>query len=224
MNPTSIQRNLVFAGREAQSSVVENIVRISERIAAAIALAACTPVLAAAGATIAVLSRRTPIVAHRRVGLNGRQFWVIKLRTMWPVKTGEGGSGWLIERLGSTLVPLDKRESDNRITSRFAAFLRKYSIDELPQLLHVAAGTMSFVGPRPLTRQELDEYYGDAAGEVLSVLPGITGLWQILGRNRLTYRQRLRLDLTYVRNGSWGLDLAILKKTPVRVLTGRDAY
>jgi lipopolysaccharide/colanic/teichoic acid biosynthesis glycosyltransferase len=82
---------------------------------------------------------------------------------------------------------------------------------------------MRLVGPRPVTRQEWNEYYGVSATEVLSVSPGMTGLWQVMGRNRLTYPQRRRLDLFYVRHRTSQLDLLLLLRTPVRVLSGRDA-
>ena len=108
--------------------------------------------------------------------------------------------------------------------SRFAAFLRKFSIDELPQLLHVLRGDMSLVGPRPLTRAELAKYYGEYATEIIQIQPGLTGLWQIRGRNRLSYRQRRRLDLFLVRRFGWLLYLKVLLCTPARVLTGRDAW
>lgn len=83
---------------------------------------------------------------------------------------------------------------------------------------------MSLVGPRPLTRSELRSYYGPNANELLEVKPGITGLWQVMGRNRLTYSQRRRLDLFYVRKRSVGLYLAILARTIPRVLTGKDSW
>lgn len=82
---------------------------------------------------------------------------------------------------------------------------------------------MRLVGPRPVTRQEWNAYYGVSAAEVLSVSPGMTGLWQVLGRNRLTYAQRRRLDLFYARHQTPQLDLKLLLRTPVRVLSGRDA-
>src|SRR5207237_1192631 len=141
----------------------------------------------------------SPLIAHRRVGLNGQLFWIIKLRTMWdgPVPPG-GGPKW-IEYLSDTDVPVIKGAPDPRVTSRLAAFCRRYSVDELPQLLQVVTGKLALVGPRPLTSAELDAYYGTDCGEVLSVRPGLTGLWQVMGRNRLTYAQRRRLDLFFLR-------------------------
>ncbi|RPI16127.1 MAG: sugar transferase, partial [Acidobacteriales bacterium] len=192
---------------------------------AALLLLSVLPLLLCAGLLVFVLSRRSPMVAHERVGQNGRAFWVLKLRTMWGGEAESNvNSGWLVERLQTEWVREVKRWDDPRITSRFAVFCRKYSIDELPQLWHVAQGKMSLVGPRPMTAQELSDRYGQAAEEVLRFRPGLTGLWQIRGRSRLNYRQRRRLDLHFVRNWSVRLYLRILLATIPRVLTGKDAW
>jgi lipopolysaccharide/colanic/teichoic acid biosynthesis glycosyltransferase len=196
---------------------------ITERCAGALALACCSPVLAAAALAVRALSGRSPFIAHKRVGLHGAEFWMLKLRTMWDGSPRSCAST-LVEYLEAPDVPPQKHGVDIRVTSSFAALLRKFSIDELPQLLHVASGKMSFVGPRPITRSEMNTYYGGAAAEVLRVRPGITGLWQVLGRNRLSYEQRRRLDLILVRNWSARLCIAILLRTPARVISGRDAY
>ena len=121
-------------------------------------------------------------------------------------------------------VPETKVGGDVRVTSAFARFCRKYSIDELPQLWHVVTGEMSLVGPRPVTAAEWERYYGDRSCEVLQLKPGLTGLWQTRGRNRLTYRQRRRLDLFLARHYCLLLYLRILGATVPRVIAGRDAY
>ena len=184
------------------------------------------PALALAGAWIWFLSgRRSPLVAHLRVGTQRRPFWMIKFRTMWPrsqpLKPQERGS---VERVVSDEVLEIKPRIDPRVTSRFAAWCRMYSIDELPQLWHVVRGEMSLVGPRPLTARELDKYYGEQATEILDVPPGLTGLWQILGRNNLNYPQRRRLDLFLVRHYCLGLYVKILLRTVPRVLSGSGAW
>ncbi len=195
-----------------------------ERIAAAAGLVLSAPILLAAAAVVFGLCRRSPFVAHMRVGLHGSRFWTLKLRTMWP-----DGETWpagfrLVEYIDDDNGPARKRPEDPRITSAFARFCRRFSIDELPQLLHVARGEMSLVGPRPLTAGELREHYGLDAAAVLGVKPGITGLWQVMGRNTLTYRQRRRLDLYFVRNRTPGLYLWILARTVPVVLLGRGCY
>ena len=113
---------------------------------------------------------------------------------------------------------------DPRVTSRFARWCRRHSLDELPQLFHVVRGEMSFVGPRPITRAELDYYYGAVAPEVLSARPGLAGLWQVRGRNHLTYAKRRRLDLFLVRRGTARLYLRIVGRTLWKVINGNGAY
>lgn len=200
------------------------ILDLGERLAALILLCALLPFLLLASLIVAALSRRSPLIAHARVGKSGKEIWVLKLRTMWgPGTPHRRGRGWLVERLKGEPVPHSKRSGDPRVTSRFAAACRRYSIDELPQLWHVVRGELSLVGPRPMTVEELAAHYGRAAAEVLRVKPGLTGLWQIRGRSSLNYRQRRRLDLFLVRHWSVRLYAAILLATIPRVLTGRDA-
>jgi exopolysaccharide production protein ExoY len=197
----------------------------SERTLSAILLLLLSPMLLAVASAIYLLSRRTPLIAHRRVGQYGRPFWVLKFRTMWNRGTEAAQTRLgFVERIEAQFVPELKQERDRRITSPFAAFCRKSSIDELPQLWHVLRGEMALVGPRPLMAGELAAYYKSASAEVLQMRPGITGLWQIRGRSRLTYRQRKRLDLFMVRNWSLSLHAAILKATIPRVILGRDAW
>jgi exopolysaccharide production protein ExoY len=196
---------------------------VAERPVALLALVFLSPVLIVTATAVFILSRRSPLLAHRRVGKDGRKFWLFKFRTMWG-GTANHHSTWFIEFVRQEPVNGRKPTHDPRITSRFAAFLRKHSIDELPQLANVLIGEMSLVGPRPLTQGELTEHYGIDKVEVLSVKPGITGLWQTMGRSRLTYRQRLRLDLFLARRHSIGLYLRVLARTIPRVLSGIDAW
>lgn len=180
-----------------------------ERLAAAVLLTLLIPLLLVIALVILVLSRRQPLIRHHRVGWRGRSLALVKFRTMW----------------GNDLPPPRvKRPDDPRVTSRFAAFCRRHSLDELPQLLHVIRGEMSFVGPRPITAEELDQYYGGAAEEILSVRPGLTGLWQIRGRSRLSYARRRRLDLLMVRRGSAQLHFLILLSSLRDIFSGRDAW
>ena len=210
--------------RESQRGAVSGIaLRRAEQLAAGIAFAAVAPAFGLAMLAVRALSGRSPLIAHRRLGLNGEPFWIIKLRTMWDESPAPAAAGW-IEYLRDTDVPPIKGSPDPRVTSRLAAFCRRYSVDELPQLLQISTGRMSLVGPRPLTARELDAYYGADSAEVLSVRPGLTGLWQVMGRNHLTYAQRLRLDLFFVRKRGLGLYLRILFRTPMSVLSGRDAW
>jgi lipopolysaccharide/colanic/teichoic acid biosynthesis glycosyltransferase len=113
-----------------------------------------------------------------------------------------------------------KLKNDPRIT-RLGKFLRRSSLDELPQFLNVLRGEMSVVGPRPIVRKELS-LYGNAMDEVLAVRPGLTGLWQVSGRNNLSYRQRVQLDVRYARTRSFQGDLAIILRTIRVVFDPRD--
>ncbi|MEO5926382.1 MAG: sugar transferase [Bryobacteraceae bacterium] len=194
----------------------------AERISAAFGLIALAPILVITLGTVRVLSGRAPLVAHLRVGQFGQPLWVFKIRTMWE-RRQEGEPGW-IEYLKDPACPATKSGVDPRVTSRVAEYLRRHSIDELPQLAHIVAGTMRWIGPRPMTRSELDEHYGLVQAELLSVPPGLTGLWQVRGRNRLTYGQRRRLDLFLVRRFGWRLCVYVVVRTIKEVLLPRYAW
>lgn len=196
----------------------------AEQAIAAGLLILLSPILVALAIFIRAISHRSPLVAHRRAGQDGRPLWVLKFRTMWASTGGfEGGRMRLIEHITADVCPV-KAVCDPRVTSRFARFCRRHSIDELPQLIHVARGQMSLVGPRPITAVELEEHYGAHAAEILAARPGLTGLWQIMGRNRLTYRQRLRLDRFLVRHCCIRLYLRVVWRTIPGMLTGKDAW
>ena len=196
----------------------------AERAAGFLLLAVASPVLVVSALVLAIMSRRSPLVAHLRVGLSGTPFWMLKLRTMWC--HGEGvlvKTGW-IEYIVAEPDAYAKDPSDSRVTSRFAAFCRRHSIDELPQLWHVVCGEMSLVGPRPLTRSEIVRYYGEHASELLSVKPGLTGLWQVCGRSTIEFPQRSAMDLELVRSLRPGIYLTILMRTLPAVITGKGAW
>jgi lipopolysaccharide/colanic/teichoic acid biosynthesis glycosyltransferase len=182
------------------------------------------PALGLSALLVAFLSGRSPWIAHRRVGQGGRSFWVVKLRTMWKSGVREPQKFQLLEKFEADTLPKPKTPVDARVTSQFAAWCRKYSVDECPQLWHVLRGEMALVGPRPLTATEIEVHYGSDSVELLSRKPGITGLWQIKGRSRLTYPQRRRLDLFLIRRWSFALYLRVLFASIPRILTGRDAW
>jgi lipopolysaccharide/colanic/teichoic acid biosynthesis glycosyltransferase len=200
------------------------VIRGLERIVALALLTVALPGLILAAAVVVLLSRRSPLIAHRRIGHGGREFWVLKLRTMWP--SGRDGRRIppLLEQVESEPASDVKPQFDPRVTSRFAAFCRRYSIDECPQLWQVVTGEMALVGPRPLMAEEIETFYGARASELLSVKPGITGLWQIKGRSRLRRTQRTRLDLFMIHHWSMTLYALILWNTVPSVLTAKDAW
>lgn len=195
---------------------------VAERSLSAVLLSAIAPPCVALGALVRLVSGRTPLVAHLRVGRHGRTLWMLKFRTMWD-ETPRKKSGIFIEQVSSSGVP-DKSAAVQQVSHPLARWMRRYSIDELPQLWHVITGEMALVGPRPITAQELTQFYGEAAREVTSVRPGITGLWQTRGRSRLTYRQRRRYDLFLVRKYSLGLAGRILLRTLPSVFRGENAW
>jgi len=195
-----------------------------ERIAALALLIAASPAILASAAMIWRLSRRAPFIAHLRVGWRGEDLWMVKLRTMWdPYSAAPADPGWM-EFIGDDTGPARKQSSDVRVPHWFARFCRRHSIDELPQLWHVVRGEMLLVGPRPLTRIELRRHYGGHADEILQVKPGIGGLWQTSGRNRLTYQERLALDLEFVRHRSLGMYARILLRTIGEICSGENAW
>jgi lipopolysaccharide/colanic/teichoic acid biosynthesis glycosyltransferase len=198
-------------------------VSIAERMIAGALAFVTFPIVLLASLVIVLLSRRSPFVAHQRVGHGGRLIWVLKLRTMW--KDDPGRRAMFIHRLSPAEAPLVTPDLKHaRVTSRFAAFCRRYSVDELPQLWQVVLGDLALVGPRPLTRQELDTYYGSDAARIVAARPGLSGLWQVSGRSRLSYAQRRRLDLFLIRKWSIALYLRILLVTLPRVVAGKDAW
>lgn len=196
----------------------------AERLASAMALLAVSPILCGSAALVAALSGRSPLIAHRRVGRHGSALWMLKIRTMWETEPRRNRLFTWIEYIDTPAGALEKEAGDPRVPHAFARFCRRHSIDELPQLLHVLRGEMSLVGPRPLTAAELDRYYGSDQKEILSVKPGIAGLWQISGRSRLSYPERLKLDLQLVRHRSWRLTLRILVRSLAEVWTGANAW
>ena len=161
-----------------------------------------------------------PIVHRRRVmGLHGRQFYAYKFRSMHP-----NGDEILADypELQAEFLVNQKLVEDPRVTS-VGRWLRKYSLDELPQLLNVLKGEMSLVGPRIISSEEMPRY-DEWGTNLLTVLPGITGLWQVSGRSDLSFAERVQLDMHYVRNWTIWLDLQILLQTVPAVIKSKGAY
>lgn len=176
---------------------------------AAAGLVVAAPVLAVAMVAIRLESRGHPIYRQRRVGLDGKPFELLKLRTMC--------SG--AEHMGAGLA-VD--EGDSRIT-RVGAFLRRTSIDELPNLVNILRGDMAVVGPRPTVQVQVDRYTERQRGR-LAVRPGLSGWAQIHGRASLPWSERIELDLEYIANASLRMDLRILVRTVGMVFGGKGLY
>lgn len=164
-----------------------------------------------------------PIFSHERIGFKGRKFKVYKFRTMYL--DADERLKWLLESCVESKAEWErdfKLKNDPRIT-KIGQFLRKTSLDELPQLWNVLKGEMSLVGPRPIVEQEIEKY-GEYFEYFTAVTPGITGLWQVSGRNDIEYDERVQLDVWYVRNWSIELDIQILIKTVLVVLKKKGSY
>jgi exopolysaccharide biosynthesis polyprenyl glycosylphosphotransferase len=190
-----------------------------DRTAAVAALTLASPLLAALAIAIRLDDGGPALFKQTRVGKDGRTFTVYKFRTM--VMDAEQRKAELRRQVGQHTV-LFKLRNDPRVT-HLGAWLRRWSLDELPQLINVLTGDMSLVGPRPALPDEAARY-GDHVRRRLAVKPGITGLWQVSGRSDLTWDESVRLDLRYVENWSLVLDLHILWKTLSAVVRGSGAY
>ncbi|HET8649656.1 MAG TPA: sugar transferase [Gemmatimonadales bacterium] len=207
--------------------------RVVDLIGATLGLILLSPVMLLVAAAVKLDSRGPVFFRQERIGVGGRRFWVWKFRTMFQGVSDEVHRDLVTRMLAGDEIntahaahdgtAVFKLVNDARVTE-VGRFLRRTSLDELPQLFNVLRGEMSLVGPRPPVRYEF-EAYDHWQFDRLRVRPGITGLWQVSGRNRLSYLQMCELDVEYVRHWSIGLDLRILLRTiPVVLLnSGRAA-
>ncbi len=219
LRPQSIDgRSILYVEPVARTGAPVVAKRIFDVVVASTLLFLTAPVIAAAMAAIKITSRGPVLFRQTRVGVDGEEFTMLKLRTM--VADAEARLDELAE-LNEADGPLFKIERDPRVT-RVGRFLRRSSIDELPQLVAVLQGTMSMVGPRPALPREVGEW-DDATRERLRVLPGLTGLWQVSGRSDASFDSYKRLDLAYVHNWSLRHDLSICVRTIAVVLRARGA-
>ena len=193
--------------------------RICDLGLALLGLAALAPLFLGVAVAIKLDSPGPTFYRQVRVGKDGRRFRMLKFRSMQQDADGLVVS--LLER-NEVTGPMFKIRRDPRIT-RVGRFLRRYSLDELPQLINVVLGDMSLVGPRPPTDSEIEKYEDWQLGRLRAV-PGITGLWQVSGRSEVPFHDMVRLDLHYIRNWSFALDVEILLRTIPAVLTSKGAY
>jgi exopolysaccharide biosynthesis polyprenyl glycosylphosphotransferase len=193
---------------------------VAERFCAVVGMILLAPVFAVIAVMIVRSSGRPVFFRQTRIGLRGAPFTLVKFRTM--TTDAEDAKARLADLNVNGDGPLFKVRSDPRVTP-VGAILRRYSLDELPQLWNVASGSMSLVGPRPPLPEEAAAYDEDVRRRLL-VKPGLTGLWQVSGRSDLPWDEAVRLDLGYVENWSLALDAAILLRTGSAVLKGTGAY
>ncbi|MEO5599170.1 MAG: sugar transferase [Novosphingobium sp.] len=190
---------------------------------AAVALVALAPLMILIVICIRLTDSGKVMFRHERVGRAGKPFGCLKFRTMH-----EGSDEILAKHLENNPAAQIEWDRTFKLTkdprvSLLGLVLRKTSLDELPQLINVLRGDMSLVGPRPVVAEELLQY-GKYMRYYLSVRPGITGLWQVSGRNDTTYRRRIACDVIYVRGYGFTTNVAILVRTVPVVLFGRGAY
>ncbi len=192
--------------------------RVAEPVAALALLLILLPALVLIALAIKLDSSGPVLFRQRRHGLGMREFGVLKFRTMVQHASPDIHREYIAQLMtaGQDTDGLKKLTDDPRVT-RVGAFLRRTSLDELPQLFNVVAGQMSLIGPRPALTYELDHY--DAVHfDRFRVRPGLTGLWQVSGRNELGFREMLELDASYAREHGPLLDLQILARTPITLL------
>jgi lipopolysaccharide/colanic/teichoic acid biosynthesis glycosyltransferase len=206
-----------------REQVQRAVKRILDLAGAALALIGCAPLFLAIALLIELETPGQVLFRQARIGADGRRFTLLKFRTM------RAGAEERLEQLLERSPMLRKEYSarqklarDPRLT-RVGRLLRRCSLDELPQLWNVLMGDMSLVGPRPFLPEQRG-LYGPAIHFYRQVRPGLTGLWQVSGRNELSFRERVELDVDYVVHWSLWLDLVILLRTPRAVLTQRGAY
>ena len=206
--------------------------RVMDIVGSSLALAMSAPVLLVVGLAIKVTSRGPVLFRQVRLGKHGEPFVFLKFRSMY-VDNDESVHQQYVKQLISgtaerhqssgTHEGVFKLTTDSRIT-RLGAFLRKTSLDELPQLINVLRGEMSLVGPRPPIPYEVENYDVWHRRRLLEAKPGITGLWQVSGRSRVTFDEMVRLDLRYARAWSPWMDIKILLRTPRAVVLGEGAH
>lgn len=196
--------------------------RVFDRIFAFVFLVILSPLFLIIAALIKLESKGTVFYKQTRVGYDKKKFLCYKFRSMY--NNADNKLQTLKQNNNNIFF---KMENDPRIT-KTGKFIRKYSIDELPQLINVLKGQMSLVGPRPMIEREVEEisrkYHNYSYNKMFKVLPGITGLWQVSGRSLLTDEKRLELDIFYVDNWSLKFDVKILLKTVVAVIFTKGAY
>jgi lipopolysaccharide/colanic/teichoic acid biosynthesis glycosyltransferase len=188
-------------------------------VLASLVLLLFSPVLLAIAALVRLTSRGPALFFQTRVGRNGELFRMVKFRSMYV-----GADARLAELadLNESDGVLFKMRDDPRVTP-MGRVLRKFSLDELPQLINVVTGSMSLVGPRPPLPSEVAQYE-DSTRRRLLVKPGLTGLWQVSGRSDLSWEESVRLDLHYVENWSLAMDMVVLFKTARVVVRATGAY
>ena len=193
--------------------------RVTDILGALIGLILLSPIFLIVAIAIKLDSKGPIIFGHTRKGLGGKDIKVYKFRTMY--ENSKEIFDNFTEEQKQEFYKNFKLDNDPRIT-KIGNFLRRSSIDELPQLINILNGSMSIVGPRPIVEKEI-ALYGEYAPKLFSVVPGLTGYWQANGRSDTTYQERIKMDMYYIDNRSLGLYLKIIFKTFSSVIKGEGA-
>jgi lipopolysaccharide/colanic/teichoic acid biosynthesis glycosyltransferase len=221
-----------LANREESQKLPQAVKRAMDILGSLLAMMLFSPIFLAIAVGIKLTSRGPVLFCQRRIGQHGVAFSFLKFRSMYVNNDATTHRAYIKRLIAGTAEShssngkgdgVYKLTNDVRITP-FGGFLRKTSLDELPQLLNVLVGDMSLVGPRPPIAYEVEHYDIWHRSRVLEAKPGITGLWQVCGRSRVKFDEMVRLDLRYARNWTPWLDIQILMRTPKAVLSGDGAH
>lgn len=193
--------------------------RCFDIVCSSFAIILLSPVYIILSIVVKCTSKGPVFYSHKRIGKNGKEIGILKFRSM--VKNADKMIDDFTEEQKKEFKENYKLENDPRVT-KVGGFLRKTSLDELPQLFNIFAGSLSVVGPRPVTQEET-LLYGKDRDLLLSVTPGLTGLWASSGRSNLSYDERIRLELQYVRECSFFYDIKIIFNTIIPVFKGHGA-
>ncbi|WP_300386259.1 sugar transferase [Clostridium sp.] len=218
-NINTSNQNMEITYKEVDKVAYNLIKRLMDIVLSLIAIVVLSPVLLIVALAIRINSKGKIVFGHERIGKNMKRFKVYKFRTMHE-NSEEIFDNFSDEQKKEYYINF-KLDNDPRITS-IGGFLRRTSLDELPQLINILKGNMSVVGPRPIVEKEIEKY-GEHAEIVFSILPGLTGYWQANGRSDTTYDERVQMDMYYIRNRSIFMDIKIILKTFTSVIKKEGA-
>lgn len=213
---------MAVAQRSRRRIVADQVGRMLEVVIALVSLIVLAPVMLLIALAIGAQDGGSPIFVHYRLGRGGVLFPCLKFRSMVVDSQARLAALLASDPAAAAEWARDQKLRDDPRITRLGQWLRKTSLDELPQLFNVLVGQMSLVGPRPIVESEVWRY-GRYFQHYCSVRPGITGLWQVSGRNDLSYRRRVVLDTVYARTRSLAVDLAIMLRTVPAMLSGRGS-
>lgn len=214
MERYSVLNEKYEAVRNDEKRMYVFVKRVLDLVCSLLALVLGSPILLIVALAIRIDSKGPIVFGHMRIGKNGKPIKVYKFRTMYE-NASEIFENFSEEQKREYYINF-KLDNDPRIT-KIGSFLRKTSLDELPQLINIIKGDMSIVGPRPIVEKEIDKY-GIYANKMFSVVPGLTGYWQANGRSDTTYDERVQMDMYYIDNRSLLMDFKIILKTIVAVV------